>query len=224
MKKQSKFLFTSIMLGTLIATPATATTTKINFDDVATGTVINTHYAGVTFSNPVGPADIYARSDHHPATSPNVVSVFQNGDPAFDARYGAVEAVFATPQRHVSIDAAIVRLPEGVSEPINFPKLEIYNTADKFVGSVDWDFGQTPQPPDLTVAGFETLSYTSAINDIGKVRFLSGQPGNHSSNFGLFDNLVFTSTIPEPETYAMFLAGLGLLGWQMRRSNGGTRY
>ncbi|WP_107692831.1 PEP-CTERM sorting domain-containing protein [Nitrosospira sp. Nsp2] len=24
--------------------------------------------------------------------------------------------------------------------------------------------------------------------------------------------------VPEPETYAMFLAGLGLIGWRMRRS------
>lgn len=222
MKSQSQFLFTSLIVGTLIATPVTATT--INFDDVATGTVINTYYAGVTFSNPVGPADIYARSDHHAATSPNVVSVFQNGYPAFDARYGAVEAVFATPQRHVSIDAAIVRVPEGLSEPTNFPKLEIYNTAGAFVGNVGWDFGKIPQPPVGGITGFETLSYTSALDDIGKIRFLSGQPGGSPSNFGLFDNMVFTSTIPEPETYAMFLAGLGLLGWRRRRSNGGTRY
>lgn len=32
----------------------------INFDDVADGTVINTHYAGVTFTNPIG-GNIYAR-------------------------------------------------------------------------------------------------------------------------------------------------------------------
>ncbi len=223
MKSQSQFLFTSLIVGTLIATPATATT--INFDDVATGTVINTHYAGVTFSNPLGPADIYATSSPTVATSPNVVSVFQGGIiPAFDARYGAVEAVFATGQHQVSIDAAIVRLPEGLGEPTNFPKLEIYNTAGAFVSSVGWDFGQIPQPPVGGVTGFETLSYTSAMDDIGKVRFFSGQPGDRPSNFGVFDNLVFTSTIPEPETYAMFLAGLGLLGWWMRRSNGGTRY
>lgn len=194
---------------------SSAIANNINFDDVTDGTTINHHYAGVTFDNPIG-GDIYARSEASAASSPNVVSVFQIGFPSFDARYGAVEAVFASPQQHVSIDAAIVRLPEGLSNPSNYPKLEIYNTAGVLVTAVPWDFGKIPQPDVGQITAFETLSYTSAEADIGKVRFLSGQPGNHPSNFGLFDNLVFTSPIPEPETYPMFLAGLGLLGWRMR--------
>lgn len=37
--------------------------------------------------------------------------------------------------------------------------------------------------------------------------------------FSVSDNLSFTiSTVPEPETYAMLLAGLGLLGWRLRRA------
>jgi hypothetical protein len=32
-------------------------------------------------------------------------------------------------------------------------------------------------------------------------------------------NIELTSAVPEPETYAMMLAGLGLLGWVGRRRN-----
>jgi len=114
--------------------------------------VINNSYSGlgVTFNNPLGPADIYARSTTLAASLNNVVSVFQTGVPAFDARFGAVEAVFSTPQLFVSIDAAILRVPEGLTNPTNFPKLEIYNTGG-FVTSVDWNFIANPQPPPVTL-------------------------------------------------------------------------
>lgn len=34
------------------------------------------------------------------------------------------------------------------------------------------------------------------------------------------DNLVLASAVPEPEAYAMMLAGLGLVGWMARRRRG----
>lgn len=37
----------------------------------------------------------------------------------------------------------------------------------------------------------------------------------HTALHGLEDNLI--AAVPEPSTYAMFLAGLGLMGWQLRR-------
>lgn len=37
----------------------------------------------------------------------------------------------------------------------------------------------------------------------------------HTAVHGLEDNLI--AAVPEPSTYAMFLAGLGLMGWQLRR-------
>lgn len=58
------------------------------------------------------------------------------------------------------------------------------------------------------------LSFPSKVHYINAV--LSGTNGQVD-----FNNIGFTgsiSPIPEPETYAMFLAGLGLLGWRMRNA------
>lgn len=208
----------SLVLGVAnIILVSTAQATLIDFDNVADGTVINSVYAaqGVTFNNPLGNADIYARSSSINASAPNVVSVFATGVPAFDARFGAIEAVFAAAEGKVSIDAAILRAPEGLGAPINFPKLEIYDTSNNLIAVVNWDFSVTPQPPAGGASAFQTLQYTSNVNNIGKVRFLSGQPGGSPSNFGLFDNLVFEALpnrVPEPQTGLLFIFGiLGLL-------------
>lgn len=49
--------------------------------------------------------------------------------------------------------------------------------------------------------------------------FLASEPNSDFSTFGAQGNVVTTSVaaIPEPETYAMFLAGLGLMGFVARR-------
>ena len=56
-------------VGGLLVPAASADT--INFDNVANGTVINSAYAGLTFSNPLG-GDIYARSTSLAASPPRV--------------------------------------------------------------------------------------------------------------------------------------------------------
>lgn len=210
--------------GLLLGLQVPAFATLINFDNVADATVIDNTYAGlgVTFNNPLG-GSIFARTTTAAASPNNVVSVFDTGVPAFDARFGAVEAVFSSGQRFVSIDAAILRLPEGLGTPINFPKLEIYDTNNVFVTSVNWDFSQIPQPGAGAITGYETLSFTAAGDTIGKVRFLSGQPGGSPSNFGLFDNLEFrqgtTNPLPLPSSVSLLvlgLAGLAATRWQRR--------
>jgi hypothetical protein len=219
--------FTAVLGSALTLACFDAGAVVINFDDVADGTIIDITYVGlgVTFNNPLGVSadnpdspNIYARTSSTNASSPNVVSVFATGFPAFDARWGAVEAVFLTGQDSVSIDAAIFRLPEGLGTPQNFPKLEIFNLSGMFVTSVNWDFSETPQPGAGGISAFQTLDYTSpGLNDVGKVRFLSGQPGGNPSNFGIFDNLVFNvaQVVPEPGTVA--LIALALLGLPLTR-------
>lgn len=108
----------SFLVGLLtIGISSQALATNINFDNVSDGTAINNFYSasGVTFINPLANADIYARSSFFNASPSNVVSVFQTGAPAFDARWGAVQADFTSGQQTVSIDAAILLLPK-VSE------------------------------------------------------------------------------------------------------------
>jgi cysteine-rich repeat protein len=169
----------------------------VDFDDVADGTAIDAYYASLGlpfgFVNPIG-GSIYARGSALADTPENVVSVFATGIPAFDARDGAVEVVFSTPQSYVAIDAAILRLPEGLGTPVNEPRLEIYDVSGAFVTGVDWDFAQIPQPGVGAVTPYQTLSYASPTpNAIGKVRILSTQPLGGPSNFGLFDDLAVRS-------------------------------
>lgn len=45
----------------------------------------------------------------------------------------------------------------------------------------------------------------------------SGSPGYYADNTGGFDVAITATAVPEPETYAMMLAGLGLLGLAARR-------
>lgn len=107
------------------------------------------------------------------------------------------------------IDAAILRLPEGLGTPTNAPKLEVYDAANTLLVVINWDFALNPQPAAGGFSGWQTLSFTSASDNIGHVRFLSGQPGNNPSNFGLFDNLSFSTrgAVPEPGSLALLAIG-----------------
>ena len=60
----------------LLVSRSVSHATAINFDDAPDGTVINTRYPGVTFSNPDG-GNIYAVTDTFPISAPNFVSVNQ---------------------------------------------------------------------------------------------------------------------------------------------------
>jgi hypothetical protein len=111
--------------GMICASADYANATLITFDNVADGTVINSVYStqGVSFINPLGNGDVYARAfSPNAASNPNVVSVIQTGFPSFDARSGAVRANFAVAQGRVSIEAAIVRVPEGLGTPRQLSK------------------------------------------------------------------------------------------------------
>jgi hypothetical protein len=62
---------------------------------------------------------------------------------------------------------------------------------------------------DSTYDQFQSFGYVSDSANIARVSL--------SGDGVVFDNLTFTAAVPEPETYAMFLAGLGLIGAMARR-------
>ncbi|HEX5343453.1 MAG TPA: PEP-CTERM sorting domain-containing protein, partial [Duganella sp.] len=86
--------------------------------------------------------------------------------------------------------------------------------------SVSVNFGSSSSVISRSSAdGFTTysLSYTAAAS--GSAAFSFSNAGG--DNVGaLLDNVVITS-VPEPTTYAMLLAGLGLMGAAARRRRNG---
>ena len=87
--------------------------------------------------------------------------------------------------------------------------MQIYNNLDQQVYT-----GET------TLSGFGTVGsvHVDGILPAGNDYYamLTGTVSN-AYNLSYYVDLVATP-VPEPETYAMLLAGLGLLGWRLRRA------
>ena len=203
---EPKLLFLLLALVGFSAPPREASAGTINFDDAPDGTVINTRYPGITFTNPIG-GNIFARHGSGFAPSaPNVVSVFATGLPPFDARYGGVQARFSTPVQRVSIDARPVGPVEFFEPLTKRPFLQAFGTANQFLGIVYYA-GALPTDCCFAVGSTETLTINSTLNNIAYVQFSSQNPTNpppaRPATYGLFDNLQFDAS------YALSTSAVG---------------
>lgn len=171
--------------------------TVINFDDVSDGTAIDSHYPGVTFAsvtNSPNPWSTFARQTGDALTPHNVVSLRQTGDPSFDARDGAIEATFATPQRYVCINACplIDTGPENDTTKLGRPYLQWFDSQGNYMETQYY-------PLTLGQMGYgdwRPLILQPGPKVIAKVRF-SCHPSDPKMApvYGLFDRLVFTDQI-----------------------------
>ncbi len=166
--------------------------TLINFDDAANGTVVNTRYAGVTFSNPLG-GDIYARADIFAPSPGNVVSVFGTGLPEFDARWGAVQAHFATPMLTIRIDVRPVAPLEFLTPLTKRPFIQAFDAAGVYLGATYYA-GALPTGVG-EIGPLETLTYTSTSANIAFARFSTQNPLDGTPTYGLFDNFRFEAGV-----------------------------
>lgn len=60
--------------------------------------------------------------------------------------------------------------------------------------------------------GTPTLLRTTELNGVDPIRLFGGETYTRAEFFAV-------TAVPEPETYAMLIAGIGLIGWQLRRKS-----
>lgn len=171
----------------------------VAFDDMPSGSVIDTRYVGLTFRKAKDGTSVYAvqRIDG----TGNAVSFRATGPwpSTFAAEEGAVDVVFAVPQSQVSIDAHAVLATEYLGTPNKKPFLQAFATTDDDTHQLAITYY------DLARFGeWQTLSITRPGADIARVRFSSqnnwagltcpslGCPDRmHGGIYGEFDNLRF---------------------------------
>ena len=127
----------------------------------------------------------------------------------FDNRWGTIHAAFSSAQTSVSIDTLLTLAPEGFGVS-GTGYLKAYNSGSYLGQSTTTNLGV-----------WDTLSFSAAaITDA----YFTVQYSSEYATYGLFDNFNFSdgnggviSPVPEPETYAMLLAGLGLIGFMAYR-------
>jgi hypothetical protein len=168
-----------------------AAETLINFDDVAGETIINTHYSGLTFTNPIGGNIVARNGGGFAPSSPNVVCVTNGGGfPYFEAKYGAVDVHFATPMRVVKIDTRPVAPLEFLTPLTKRPFLQAFDSGNNLLNTV---YYAGPLPTNAGQVGpIETLVISSTTTNIAYARFTAQNSAGDTPTYAMFDNLRYS--------------------------------
>src|SRR5581483_11891211 len=202
----------------LLGSIALAGATTINFDDLNTsgGNVsLNSQYAGVTFDTvPNGSSGctgssgcgFVARQDTTGGvivpSSPNYAAVSGNAGVN-------VFIDFAAPAEVNSID--LLGLTGGGGGFYDGATITFLDSSNAAIGA---PVVINPVGPSGSTIGTSTMTFN--VSNVSHIEISKVQNNNGAALFG-FDNLVYTSSVPEPASMLMIGGGLGLLGLALRR-------
>ena len=195
--------------------------TEIDFDTVASGTVVNNQYRGITLSAvPLKNAapganfgNVYASNLYDLSnvdTGPNVVTISQPPHSAgFGETGGGIQVTFASPQLYVSIDALpIITGNDHTNTNTNAPYMSIYGVPIPlippaklvpFIATVSL----LPAAANPNFQSWQTLDFvsTSPTPNIGSIIFSSSDSGVGGRVYALFDRLRFAHHLPLTGTF-----------------------
>jgi hypothetical protein len=166
---------------------AVASPTLIDFDGLADGTPVALQYAGLSFSafnggNPLAVAYNFSQA------GANLLSL---GTPPLTGGGGGVAVDFSTPRQGVGfwyLDSEIA----GNS-------VAVYGAGNQRLGTFELAF---PHPAEWVFVGF-----SSTAHDISRIEVTVA-----AADMVALDSLQFAAAVPEPQTWAMLLAGLVWVG------------
>ncbi len=186
-----------VLLGMAAATPVAAVT--IDFSTLAAGTVVDTQFAGLTFSLAGGPSTASAPIVGY-GFFDSVLSLNNSGVYGFNTdgypTGGWLTVDFAAPTSGISFTFNNYGTGNGSSA-------SFYDASDTLLGSLAVD-GQ-----------FGFASYSFGGSGVKKLVFSNGSGGNYNWIFGV-GQLTY-GAVPEPASWAMLIAGFGLVGAVARR-------
>jgi hypothetical protein len=189
--------FFSMCTALTMTSTASAAPTVIGFEEFGdvgiSGPTVTTDYPGVVFSSTGGNVNIVS-------SQPGIgdgLNFLCTGSPGINCT-GETILNFSTPVHDLSF-LAVGSNAGGVQAQVDVFVNGVFAATDNI--TVNGLFN-TPNPIDL-----------SAFNNVTSIRLYHiTDPGGLG-----WDNFTYISAVPEPETYAMLLLGLGLLGFAAQR-------
>lgn len=192
----TKILIANTLVVAMLPNMASAQT--VTFDDGTASTAVGNFYSGLTFSANTVWANNFSLAGSTPTLG---IGSSAGSSYYFYGSNTPITLSFATLASSVSIDA-----------------IDLGGNGMRIVGYDSWGnslgyseaFGF-----NAGVGNYQTITFSAA--GIASVAFYQPLFGTYGDGVVL-DNLSYTvASVPEPETYAMLLAGLGLLSFTAKR-------